>query len=100
MRKDDNIMLAKELLAVAKDLIAVSSYDTTRYFQKAISKPTPQNIGKFTKSIGISNSNSKNKTSNDENDELTCTKDLVEIAQEMLDSDDEEEEEKEENDEI
>lgn len=94
MRKNDNVILAKELIAVAKELVAATQFDIARNFQKAVSKPTQQNINKFTKSLAPS----KSKTGDEDDDVAAITKDLAEIAQEMLDSDDEDE--KEEDDEI
>lgn len=45
-----NIRIARELVRIAKEL-AASGYDNAQAFQKAVSKPTPQNVGKFVKSI-------------------------------------------------
>ena len=45
-----NIKIARELVRIAKEL-AASSYDNAQLFQKAVSKPTSQNVGKFVKSI-------------------------------------------------
>ena len=45
-----NIRIARELVRIAKEL-AGSNFDMTQSFQKAISKPTSQNVSKFVKTI-------------------------------------------------
>ena len=45
-----NIRIARALVRIAKEL-AASGYDNAQLFQKAVSKPTSQNVGKFVKSI-------------------------------------------------
>ena len=45
-----NVRIAKELVRIAKSLVA-SNFDNAQLFQKAVSKPTSQNVGKFVKSI-------------------------------------------------
>ena len=45
-----NVRIAKELVRIAKEL-AASKFDNAQLFQKAVSNPTSQNVGKFVKSI-------------------------------------------------
>ena len=82
MRNSENIRLARELMRVANELEAASDFDTTKYFQKAVEKPTSQNVKKFTKSIKSS--------PRDDDDMAMVAEALMGIAKQLIGDNDEE----------
>ena len=63
---NNNIRIARELVRIAKEL-AASNFDNAQMFQKAVSKPTPQNVGKLFSKISPK--------TGEENDELFADED-------------------------
>lgn len=90
---DRNVKIAKELVRMAKELVeGGNSYDSARFFEKALKNPTPHNVNKFTKSLSspakAAPSPKPAKPAKSANDELgQVAQDLAELAQELLDSD-------------
>ena len=93
---NNNVRIASELIKIARELVeGGNSYDSARFFEKALKNPTPHNVGKFTKSLSSpAKASPSPKPAKSANDELgQVAQDLAEIAQEMLDSDEIKEEE-------
>ena len=66
---NNNIRIARELVRIAKEL-AASNFDNAQAFQKAVSKPTPQNVGKLFSKISPKTGEEDDDIFADEDDDI------------------------------